>query len=97
MKPKNNRYKAAYFSSIHRVGRKELAYLTRLRIFTDNNIIFPGKFGWVVIDIENSNAHGDMAQQIRIVCKTHRDVFSISTDTLKAWLTANLLNTVACL
>lgn len=78
------------------VGRKELTYLTGLRILTDNNIIFPGKFRRIVIDIQNSNAHRDMAQQTRIVCKTHRDVFIISTHTLEAWLTANL-NAGICL
>lgn len=93
---KNNRNRAAYFSSIQMLGRKKLTYLARLRIFTDNNIIFPGKFGWIVIDIQNSNNHCDMAQQTRIVCKTHRNAFSISMHTLEAWFKTNLLNTVAC-
>lgn len=71
--------------SIQMTGREQLTYLARLRIFTDNNIIFPGKFRWIVIDIQNSNTHCDMAQQTRIVCKTHRDVFSISMHTLEVW------------
>lgn len=91
--PKNNRNKAAYFSSIQIIGRKQLTYLTRLRIFTDNNIIFPGKLGRIVIDIQNSNTHCDMAQQARIVCKTHRDAFSISMHTLETWFKTNLLKT----
>lgn len=95
--PKNNRNRAAFFfSSIPVIGRKQLTYLARLWIFTDNNIIFPGKFGWIVIDIQNSNTHCDMALQTRIVCKTHRDIFSISMHTLEAWFKTNLLNTVAC-
>lgn len=81
--PKNNRNKAAYFLPFQIIGRKQLTYLTRLRIFTDSNIIFPGKLRRIVIDIQNSNTHCDMAQQARIVCKTHRDAFSISMHTLR--------------
>lgn len=93
---KNNRNWAACFSSIPMIGRKQLTYLARLRVFTNNNIIFPGKFGWIVIDIQNSNTHCDMAQQTRIVWKRHRDIFSISMHTLEARFKTNLLNTVAC-
>ena len=89
--PKNNTYRAACFSSIQMIGRKQLTYLARLRVFTDDNIIFSGKFGWIVIDIQNSNTHCDMAQQTRIVCKTDKDVFSISMHTLEAWFKAIFL------